>query len=120
MLSQRLQVLRKQKDVTQEELAKYLGVTRPAYSAYEAGKRTPDFNSVEKLATFFNVSVDYLLGRTDNPKGILDEPSDLEIEHILKNNQVMFNGDVMTEEEKEDVLNFIRHVLKRERSEQKK
>lgn len=67
MLSERLQHLRKQKDITQEEIAKYIGVTRPAYSAYEGGKRTPDYNTLQKLADYFNVTTDYLLGRTVNP-----------------------------------------------------
>lgn len=65
MLSDRLAQLRKEKDIIQEDLAKYLGITRPAYSAYESGKRTPDNTTLSRLADFFMVSTDYLLGRTD-------------------------------------------------------
>jgi len=42
-----------------------LGITRPAYTAYEMGKRQPDYETLIKLADYFNVTVDYLLGRTE-------------------------------------------------------
>jgi transcriptional regulator with XRE-family HTH domain len=67
MLSIRLIDLRKAKGNTQEEVARYLGVTRPAYTAYETGRRQPDYECLLKLADYFNVSTDYLLGRSDNP-----------------------------------------------------
>jgi len=67
VLSKRLIELRKQKNKTQEDIAKVIGVTRPAYTAYERGLRTPDYDILVTLADYFDVSVDYLLGRTDNP-----------------------------------------------------
>lgn len=65
MLSVRLRSLRKEKKKTQQDMADLLGITRPAYTAYEAGNRTPDYTLLEKIADFFEVSTDYLLGRTD-------------------------------------------------------
>lgn len=65
MLSKRLMTIRKKKHKTQQETADYLGITRPAYTAYESGSRTPDHENLIKLADYFNTSVDYLLGRTD-------------------------------------------------------
>lgn len=118
-LGLRLKSLRNDKGITQTDLGNIVNVGKSTISQYESGISSPDYDILQKLADYFNVSLDYLLGRTDNPKGILDEPSDLEIEHVMKNNQLMFNGDVMTAEEKEDVLNFIRHVLRRERQEKK-
>lgn len=67
MLKNRLISLRKEKKKTQEDIAKVIGVTRPAYTAYERGLRSPDYEILESLADYFDVSVDYLLGRTDNP-----------------------------------------------------
>lgn len=67
MLESRLIYLRKKKGRTQEEIAKILGITRPAYTAYETGKRNPDYETLEKIANYYEVSVDYLLGRTDIP-----------------------------------------------------
>lgn len=65
MLSKRLTELRKEKGVTQKDMSLLLGITRPAYTAYEMGKRKPDYETIIKLADYFNVTVDYLLGRTE-------------------------------------------------------
>lgn len=67
MLKNRLILLRKKNKKTQEEIAKIIGVTRPAYTAYEIGTRSPDYTILESLADYFDVSTDYLLGRSDNP-----------------------------------------------------
>ncbi len=48
----RLKELRKLKKATQDDVAKYLGITRPAYTAYEAGKREPDDETKIKLANY--------------------------------------------------------------------
>lgn len=53
---------------TQSDIAQIIGITRAAYSNIETGKREPDFKSVNTLADYFNVSVDYLLGREDIQK----------------------------------------------------
>lgn len=63
--------LRKEKKLTQSDLAAVLGISRQAYSNYEAGKRQPDNETMLKLAEYFNVSVDYLLGRGDEPTSVL-------------------------------------------------
>lgn len=67
MLRKRLIELRKKHKKTQKEMADLLGITRPAYTAYESGNRHPDYESLLKIAEFFDVSTDYLLGATDNP-----------------------------------------------------
>lgn len=67
MFAKRLAYLRKKNEYTQQRVADFLGITRPAYTAYERGTREPDYESLQKLANFFGVSTDYLLGRTDNP-----------------------------------------------------
>ena len=52
------------KEVNSAEVADKIGITRPAYTAYESGKREPDFsNAASGLADLFGVSTDYLLGR---------------------------------------------------------
>ena len=56
--------LRLSSGMTQEELAKRLGVSRSTIGMYETGARTPDADTLEKIADLFNVDVDYLLGRT--------------------------------------------------------
>ena len=61
----RLKELRKQRKETQVDIANYLGISYQAYAHYEAGRRDPDPATLQKLADFFGVSVDYLLGRDE-------------------------------------------------------
>lgn len=65
--SDRLKALRKQINFTQEELSKATGITKSAIGMYESGQREPKFETLEIFADYFNVSIDYLLGR-DVPK----------------------------------------------------
>lgn len=53
--------------MTQAKLAKYLSLGESTISFYESGKRTPDFDLLRKIAAYFNVTTDYLLGITDYP-----------------------------------------------------
>ena len=55
-----LQRLRREKHLTQEELGKAIGVSRSTVGMYEQGKREPDFETEEKIADFFNVTLNYL------------------------------------------------------------
>lgn len=56
--------LREDKDLTQTDIAKILGVSQRVYSNYECGQVEISLDSLMKLADFYKVSVDYLLGRT--------------------------------------------------------
>ncbi len=67
MLSKRLSSLRKSKKLTQAEQAKVLGIARTTYAMYEQGNREPDYDTLTKIANYFGVSTDYLLGLTDKP-----------------------------------------------------
>ena len=64
----RLKLLRKQKHMSQLSLAMKLNTTQMSISRYETGKRKPDLKTLILIADFFDVSIDYLLERTDNPK----------------------------------------------------
>lgn len=59
---ERLKLLRKELKKTQSDLANILGITVSAYGNYELGQREPDNANLVKLARYFNVSTDYLLG----------------------------------------------------------
>lgn len=61
---QRIRDLREDRDIKQEDLATLLNCTQACYSNYENGKREILLPVLEKLADFYGVSVDYLLGRT--------------------------------------------------------
>lgn len=61
----RLTALREERKLTQKELAEKLGLSSSAISMYEIGKREPDFETLELIADYFNVSMDYLIGKED-------------------------------------------------------
>lgn len=63
MLGSNLKRLRNRYNYTQQQVADKIGVTRPAYTAYEKGTRNPDSSMLSKLADVFDVSIDELLGR---------------------------------------------------------
>lgn len=62
----RLLELRKSRKLTQSELAHKLDLTQQAYARYENCQRQPDFDTLIRIANYFNVSIDYLLGRTED------------------------------------------------------
>ena len=64
----RIRELREDRDLLQKDLAKYLNCTQVTYSRYELGQRDIPTAILIKLADFYNVSIDYLLERTDEPK----------------------------------------------------
>jgi len=68
MIGERLTQLRKQNKMTQEQIAKRLGIHRGTYSNYEANKRDPDYEMLKKIADLFGVTTDYLLGRVDSSR----------------------------------------------------
>jgi len=67
MLNERLKIARNNAKYTQDDVAEYLSVIRQTYSAYETGRSTPDAKTLNALAEFYNVDVNYLLGNTNNP-----------------------------------------------------
>lgn len=60
---QRLKELRNERGISQNELSKYVGVSKSSINMYERDEREPGFETLEAIADFFNVSMDYLLGR---------------------------------------------------------
>ena len=68
IFQERLKSLRKEKGVSSRQIAEGIGITDVGYRNYEAGRRKPTFAVLPTIADFFNVSIDYLVGRTDNPK----------------------------------------------------
>ena len=63
----RLQQLRKQKNLSQLQLAMALNMNQNSMSRYETGEREADYKTLILFADYFNVSIDYLLERTDKP-----------------------------------------------------
>ncbi len=82
MFGKRLSFLRKKNNLTQQDLAKLLNISPSTVGMYEQGRRDPDTGTINFLSSYFDVTSDYLLGRTDKPKSI--EDNKLDEEYILQ------------------------------------
>ncbi len=69
MLAQNIKKARNDKHLSQRALADIIGVSQQTVGSWEVGRTSPDNEMLQKLASFFNVTTDYLLGRTDEPLG---------------------------------------------------
>ena len=90
VFAERLKELRKEAHLTQVELAKRLGIGQSSYADWERGKKNPTQENLIKIAQFFNVPLDFLIGNSDK-KDALDN-----IELLFR-----MNSKGLTEEEKE-------------------
>lgn len=72
LFSERLRELRQNKGLSQSQLADALNISKSAISMYELGKREPDLETLEGIADFFNVDINYLLGKEDGSMYYLD------------------------------------------------
>lgn len=90
-MGNKLKELRKQKRLTQKQVADRIGLAVSAVSSYEAGSRYPSYDVLIKLARIFHVSTDYLLGMTDKKEidvaGLNEEEVEAisQLVNILKN-----------------------------------
>ena len=98
MIGERLKSLRKNKRVNQENLAKAINVQKSAISHYETGKNDPNDMVKIKLAKYFNISLDYLIG-------VIDEP----VPHYNSNAFVKLPDNISLEE-KNLVVTFVDYV----------
>ncbi len=84
MIGSRLKAFRTERDLTQDELGKVLGVGKTTISQYESEARKPDSEMLNRIADYFHTSVDYLLGRTEDPSPTpATDPKTEEAEHRI-------------------------------------
>lgn len=93
-LGKRLKQLRKEKKITQIELGERINVTHVSISGYESGNRFPDINTLERLADYFNVQIDYLLGRVQVDRSIKSQEICL-CDEALSDKEYMFLKEVL-------------------------
>lgn len=103
-----IQRLRKERNLTQEQLAKFIGVSTPAVSKWESGNSYPDIELLPLLADFFNVSIDKLL----NYKIDLSEEEVMKIYKELESGFAKIEIDLSTEEPKEEFRQDLESVKK--------
>lgn len=114
--------LRTSSGYTQSEMAEKLGIAKSTISMYENGNREPDFETLELIADFFNVDIDYLLGRTDKttllPETIgsyyLNEDARELAEFMFKNPEYKVLFDASRKVKKEDIA-FVKQMIDRMR-----
>lgn len=104
---ERLRNLRLEKDMTQEEVASYFGLHKTRISQYELNKRQADDDMKKKLAEFFGVSLDYLMGNTDI-KESADEILNKKEPTIALHSD--YEYDELPDEAKKEIDNFIEYV----------
>lgn len=121
--TQRLIELRKEDRKTQEEMAIILNVKRSTYGAYERGTILPPYDKIESIAKYFNVSVDYLMGNTNNKNSsstfnsqevhdVNKSLSDLIVELKDKTKPLKVDGCFLDDESRELLLASIENSLK--------
>lgn len=109
MFSEVLFNLRKKHGLTQKELADKLGVAASTIGNYEQGTRTPDYETLEVIADFFNVPMDSLFGKNNNNNSFISND-------VLK--FALFGGDKeITDEQLEEVKRFAKFVKDRDKNE---
>lgn len=113
IFGKRLATLRKEKGISQYEFADRIGFSRGQVANYEQGKREPDYETLQKIADFFNVSTDYLLGRTDNPDLIEEKNEESLLDPELG---VFFKEIKNAPEDRQEQLRKIWEIIKSEGS----
>ncbi|EGT3605394.1 helix-turn-helix transcriptional regulator [Clostridium perfringens] len=108
MLNNRLKSLRNEKGVLQKDVAEYLKISTSAYGFYEQGKRIPDVETLNKLSDYYNVSIDYLLGKSNIKESAEDIINDDILTLALHNKNGIDNE--LPEEAKKEIDDFIQYV----------
>lgn len=101
----KIRALRKEKNMTQADLAKVLKVSSRTIGFYETGDRDPDTETLGKLADYFDTSIDYLLGRTD----IRPETNDMNSSHMAFEKKYNYDEE-LPEEAKKEIASFLEYI----------
>ncbi|HEW9889838.1 TPA: helix-turn-helix transcriptional regulator [Streptococcus pneumoniae] len=113
----RIRSLANDRKVTLAELERNLNFSNGSLRKWETS--TPSGDKIEKIADYFNVSTDYLLGRTDNPtiankkEQFFFEGKEVDVEE-LASTAMRFNGKLLTEEDKKAIQNIIEIYLRKQ------
>lgn len=109
-----LKDLRESQGVTQDEMAKYLKVSRSTIAGYETKRRQPDYDKLVKISKYFNVSIDYLLSQDDTEELISIVPSPKQ-ENVLDRSVIEAYKNLGFKS-KRDVLEYIKLLELREQN----
>lgn len=110
--SERLVYLRKQRNLTQQEVYTAINMSSASYQRCENNRGTPSYKTLVTLADFFQVSIDYLIGRTDNPSISKDITKGQSLEPVLtpqmkKLQKKLLSVDPQIAAEVENYMNYL-------------
>ena len=109
---QRIKLLREENNLTQEQFGKIFGMVKSTVSLYESGKSNPDDETKKKIADYFDVSIDWLLGRTDE-RNTVDKiirnykKQEVEIEELFDRYIIYFKCKKLSWKDKNSILSFL-------------
>lgn len=106
-MGERLRELRLRRKISQEEVAKHIGITRSAYSHYEINNRQPVYDTLIKLAAFFDVSLDYIIGGAQHTA-----PSDHSVAPDTREMLSLFQH--MNQEQRKKSLSLMSDLIRQE------
>lgn len=118
ILPKRLKELREKHGFLQKFVADKLGIKSNTLSGYENGTRSPDPDMLNSLANLYNVTTDYLLGRTDDPNLTVKDEKDIAKrlekfkEELEDQEDLLFMGEPMSEEAKESLTEAMEYIFR--------
>ena len=107
MFGERLQILREQREITQIALARELHIGQATYNRYEHNLREPDLATLKRIAEYFHVSIDYLLGYTVHGDG---SPHIPELHDFLLNSDYLIDARKPTIKERKLLARILKAV----------
>lgn len=118
LLGKRLKALREKKGISQKFVATKIGVNNSTLSGYESGYREPDGETLLRLADFYEVTTDYLLGRSNNSQLsgntetlINDIDLGLSIDEIMEKYNLKFEGDPLMKDDVEKIITVVKTLM---------
>jgi transcriptional regulator with XRE-family HTH domain len=113
LLSERIKFLREKRGISMKEFGSRFGLAESTISGYEAGTRRPNLEVLAQIADFFEVTVDYLLGRTNNPIFTHEEENllndiNLPLEELKEKYNLTYDGKELTDSELRGILTWIK------------
>ena len=100
----KLRFLREHQELAQGEVAKRLKLTHATYCRYETGVHQPDFETLKRIANFFDVSIDYLL---ENDRSVADSDEIVDFNNFILNGRYTINSKFLTDKERRRLNNVI-------------
>ena len=108
MFNEKMRFLRKYQHLTQAEIAKELNINQRTYSQYETGTTEPNLETLKKIATFFDVSIDYLL---ENDRNLSDCEEIVDLNNFLLNGRYTIDSKFPTVRQRRMLSNVTKEIF---------